>query len=354
MSRFLKSALSALEPYTPGEQPRGEIKLIKLNTNESPFPPSAKVLEAIDSAEVEKLRLYSDPTCRDAVNAIAKMLGVESDQVVLGNGSDELLAFAFHGFCEKGAAFADITYGFYSVFADMFSVKANVIPLREDYSLAVEDYRDAEGTVFIANPNAPTGLCLPLSDIRILLEQNRERLVVVDEAYVDFGGESAIALLPEYDNLLVIRTMSKSRSLAGARVGFAIGNKELIADMNAMRFSFNPYNINRLSLLAAEKAAEDVEYFEDCCRKIIENRAFLTEALRERGFTVLDSKTNFVFAKSTIGGKAYLDALRAKGILVRWFSSERLRDYVRITIGTREEMEELVRATDDILREANQ
>ena len=206
----------------------------------------------------------------------------------------------------------------------------------------------------IANPNATTGIALGLDKIEQLLNQNRDRLVVVDEAYVDFGGESAIALLPEYDNLLVIRTMSKSRSLAGARVGFAIGNKDLIADMNAMRFSFNPYNINRLSLLAAEKAAEDVEYFEDCCRKIIENRAFLTEELRKRGFAVLDSKTNFVFAKSTIGGKAYLDALRAKGILVRWFSSERLRDYVRITIGTREEMEELVRATDDILREANQ
>jgi len=352
MSRFLNSALDRLEPYVPGEQPTGIAQLIKLNTNESPFPPSPQVLDAINRAEVEKLRLYSDPGCTQAVKAIAEALGVGTDQVVLGNGSDEILAFAFHGFCENGAAFADITYGFYSVFCDMFGVEKTIIPLREDYSLAVEDYADAKGTVFIANPNAPTGLNLPLEKIRQLLEQNPDRLVLVDEAYVDFGGNSAIALLNEYDNLLVVRTFSKSRSLAGGRIGFAVGSPALIADMNAMRFSFNPYNINRLSLLAAEAAMRDSAYFEQCCAAIIENRAFLTAGLRNRAFTVLDSSTNFVFAKSPIGGKAYLDALRARGILVRWFSAERLKDYVRITIGTREEMNALLDATDKILQEA--
>ena len=352
MSRFLNRSLKALTPYVPGEQPRGEERLIKLNTNESPFPPSPLVLDALGRAEAEKLRLYPDPTCRAAAEAIAREVGVSPAQVVLGNGSDELLAFAFHGFCENGAAFADITYGFYRVFCEMFHVKACVVPLREDYSVRVEDYAGRRETVFLANPNAPTGLSLPLSAVRTLLMQDKNRLVVVDEAYVDFGGESAVALLPECENLLVVRTFSKSRSLAGARVGFAVASKALAADLNALRFSFNPYNINRLSLLAAECAMRDRAYFARCRDAIIENREWTRQQLQERGFTVLESKANFLFAKGPLGGGEYLKALRARGILVRWFSAPRTRDFVRISIGTRADMEALIRATDEILREA--
>ncbi len=352
MSRFLNRSLKELTPYVPGEQPRGEERLIKLNTNESPFPPSPLVLDALSRAEAEKLRLYPDPTCRAAAEAIAREVGVSPAQVALGNGSDELLAFAFHGFCENGAAFADITYGFYRVFCEMFHVKACVVPLREDYSVRVEDYAGRKETVFLANPNAPTGLSLPLCAVRALLEQDKNRLVVVDEAYVDFGGESAVALLPECENLLVVRTFSKSRSLAGARVGFAVASEALAADLNALRFSFNPYNINRLSLLAAEYAMRDRAYFARCRDAIIENREWTRQQLQERGFTVLESKANFLFAKGPLGGQEYLTALRARGILVRWFSAPRTRDFVRISIGTRADMEALIRATDEILREA--
>ena len=352
MSRFLNRSLAALKPYVPGEQPQGVEQLIKLNTNESPFPPSPMVLDALNRAEVEKLRLYSDPTCRAAAEAIARELGVSPAQVVLGNGSDELLAFAFHGFCENGAAFADLTYGFYPVFCDMFRVPSRIVPLREDFSVCVEDYAGLRETVFLANPNAPTGMALPRDGVRALLEQDRNRLVVVDEAYVDFGGESAVALLGGFENLLVVRTFSKSRSLAGARVGFAVAGEALCADLNALRFSFNPYNVNRLSLLAAECAMRDRAYFLRCRDAIVENREWTRAQLCRRGFVVPESRANFLFAKGPLGGKEYLEALRARSILVRWFSGPRTRDFVRISIGSRADMEALIRATDEILREA--
>lgn len=351
MSRFFTSALRALKPYTPGEQPRGVGNLIKLNTNESPFPPSPKVLDALTRDEAEKLRLYSDPACTDFLAALARAYGAAEDRVFAGNGSDEVLAFAFRAFCEKGAVFADLTYGFYPVFARMFGVAAKEIPLRQDFTLAVEDYAGEAGTVFLANPNAPTGLCLPLEKIEMLLRQNPDRLVVVDEAYVDFGGKSAVTLLPRYDNLLVVGTFSKSRSLAGARLGYAIGSAALIADLNTVKFSFNPYNINRLTLLAGTAALADAEYYAKNCAEIAAVRDDTAGALRALGFCVTQSRTNFLFAGANprISGADYYAQLRKNNILVRHFDVPRIADWVRITVGTRAQMERLLEVTRGLL-----
>ena len=353
MSRFLSPEARRLAPYTPGEQPRDQ-QYIKLNTNESPFPPSPKVLEAVSRAEAEKLYLYSDPACAALNAAIAKRYGLAPENVISGNGSDEILAFAFRAFCGegKGAAFADITYGFYEAQAALFGLKARRVPLREDFSLNVEDYLDFPGTVVIANPNAPTGMTVSVSEIRRLLEKDRDRVVVVDEAYVDFGAESCVPLVREYDNLLVTQTMSKSRSLAGGRVGFALGSAELIADLNRVKYSFNPYNVNRLSLLAGAAAVEDEEYFQSCCRAVRDNRAWTTEALEVRGFRVLPSSANFIFAQSgrLPGGELYRQ-LKEAGILVRWFDRDRIRDFCRITIGSREQMEALIEQIGRLLSE---
>lgn len=351
MTRFLNDKLKDLVPYTPGEQPRNMSKLIKLNTNESPYPPAPGVIKALDGGEAASLRLYSDPECKTLVRAIAEYHGVRDGQIFPGNGSDEVLAFVFHGMCQNGAVFADITYGFYQVFSAMFNVDGGVIPLREDFSIAVEDYVNHKGTVFIANPNAPTGICLPPGDIRGLLEQDRDRLVVVDEAYVAFGGESAQPLLTEFDNLLIVRTFSKSHSLAGARLGYAIGSEELISDLNTLKFSFNPYNVNRLSMIAGAEAMKDTAYFEECRGRIIEAREYAAEQLRNFGFTVLDSKANFIFAgaNAKISGMKYFKRLRENGILVRHFDLPRISDYVRITIGTMEQMQRLVEVTKGVV-----
>jgi len=351
MTRFFSEKLKDLVPYTPGEQPKDIPELIKLNTNESPFPPSPLVIEAISKPEISRLRLYSDPQCKPLVKALAESHGVNENQVFIGNGSDEVLAFIFHGLCGNGAIYADITYGFYSVFSDMFSVKSVVVPLLEDFSIDTDDYEGIKGTVLIANPNAPTGLCLPLEDIRKLLLQDRDRLVVVDEAYIDFGGDSALSLLPEFDNLLIVRTFSKSRSLAGARIGYAIGSVELIGDINALKFSFNPYNVNHLSMMAGVASVKDAEYFKSCCEKTIEGRAYITKELKACGFKVLDSKTNFVFAGDNpkISGYDYFQKLRENGILVRHFNSPRTSGYVRMTIGTMEQMRRVVYVTKGVL-----
>ena len=350
MSRFLSPEAQRLAPYTPGEQPRDQ-RYIKLNTNESPFPPSPKVLEALSRTEAEKLYLYSDPACTGLNGAIAKRYGLALENVISGNGSDEILAFAFRAFCGegKGAAFADITYGFYEAQAALFGLEARRVPLREDFSLNVEDYLDFPGTVVIANPNAPTGMAVPAADIRRLLERNPGRVVIVDEAYVDFGAESCVPMVREYANLLVTQTMSKSRSLAGGRIGFALGAPELIVDLNRVKYSFNPYNVNRLSLLAGAAAMEDGEYSQACCKAVRETRAWTAAELERRGFTVLPSSANFLFAKSDRfpGGELYRK-LKENGILVRWFGKERIRDFCRITIGSREQMEALVEQIDQL------
>ncbi len=352
MSRFLSDRFSNIEPYTPGEQPKVS-NLIKLNTNESPFPPSPKVIEALSEQEISKLNLYSDPDTKEVIDAIAKTIGVNSNQVLMGNGSDEILAFAFQAFCDKDnqPCFADITYGFYPVFCELFGLTPEIIPLREDLSIGVDDYIGKNKPIFIANPNAPTGLALSLSDIEKILESNKDSIVLIDEAYVDFGAESAVSLVDKYDNLIVSRTFSKSRNLAGARIGFAISNPELIADMCKMKFSFNPYNLNRLSIIAGKESMLDTEYFDKCIAQIIANREYTVNELEKRGFTIPDSKANFIFAKhNTLSGEDYFNELRKRNIVVRYFSKERIKDYVRITIGSKEQMSALINATDEILK----
>ncbi|MBR3570892.1 MAG: histidinol-phosphate transaminase [Oscillibacter sp.] len=344
MKEFLSPEAAKLSPYTPGEQPLDK-KYVKLNTNESPFPPSPKVLDALSREESEKLNLYPDPACRVLTDAIAKRHGVKPENVIAGNGSDEILAFAFRAFCGSGigAAYADITYSFYKAQTALFGLDATVIPLRDDFSLCVDDYLNFPGTVFIANPNAPTGMEISVKDISRLAKSNPERVVVIDEAYVDFGGETCVPLTARYDNLLVVQTFSKSRSLAGGRVGFAIGAAGLIAALNRVKYSFNPYNVNRLSLVAGAAAMEDEAYFQACCEAIQANRAWTADALKKIGFTVLPSKANFVFAKSDrLSGEEAYRGLKERGVLVRWFDAPRLKDYLRISIGSRDQMQVLI------------
>ena len=349
MSKFLSKEAGRLAPYTPGEQPQDQ-QYIKLNTNESPFPPSPRVIKAISRAELLKLNLYSDPTCARLVEAIAKRYELQPENVLTGNGSDEILAFAFRAFCGEGKplAYADITYGFYKSQVALFGLDAKVIPLREDFTLNVDDYMDFPGTIVIANPNAPTGMTVPREDIQRLLEADPDRVVIVDEAYVDFGAESCVPMIYRYENLLVVQTMSKSRSLAGGRVGFALGSPALISALNRVKYSFNPYNVNRLSIIAGAVAVEDEPYFQTCTAAVRNTRAWTVRELEELGFTVLPSSANFIFAKSDKlpGGELYRK-LKENGILVRWFDAERIRDYVRITIGSLEQMTALV---DEIAR----
>ena len=352
MSRFFSRKYSALTPYTPGEQPKNR-DYIKLNTNESPFPPSPKA-QAYAKAEAENLELYSDPECTALVKQAAKSLGLSEKQVIFTNGSDDVLNFAFMAFCDEDhpVVFPDITYGFYPVFAKLNGVPYTEIPLQEDFTIRVEDYIGLNQTIFIANPNAPTGIALPLSDIERIVAGNPDNVVVIDEAYVDFGGESAVTLINKYDNLLVTQTFSKSRSLAGGRLGMGIACESLIRDLNTIRYSTNPYNINRMTMAAGVGALEDEDYFRANCRTIMENRAWTTAQLQNLGFEVLPSSTNFVFAKSAkISGAALYQKLKDQGILVRHFGSPRLREYNRITIGSMAQMTALVKTITAILEE---
>ncbi len=348
-SRFLDKKYVPLEAYVPGEQPRDK-KYIKLNTNESPFPPCPAVLDAMNAAEAADLRLYSDPTSNGVKRAIADFYEVDPSWVFVSNGSDESLNFLFMAFSENGAAYADITYGFYQVFADLYGKKTTVVPLEEDFSLDPEKLMKTTETLFIANPNAPTGLYLTPDVIETIVRANPDRLVVVDEAYIDFGGESVVPLTQKYDNLAVVQTFSKSRQLAGARLGFTIANPAIIEGLEKIKYSTNPYNVNRLTQLCGRLAMEDRAYFDKTRTAIIENRAYTVEELTRRGFTMTDSMTNFLFAKSDrLSGKDYYDGLRERGVLVRYFGKARIADYVRITIGSREEMEALIAATDELL-----
>ena len=350
MSRFFQ--YDSLTPYTPGEQPKG-MEYIKLNTNESPFPPSPRAqLRAKEAAE--NLQLYSDPECRDLVAIACETFGLGKDEILFTNGSDEILNFAFMAFCDKtaGAAFPDITYGFYPVFAQLNGIPYTTIPLGEDFRLNPQDYVGLGKTIFIANPNAPTGLAISLNDIETILQGNPDNVVIIDEAYVDFGGKSALSLIPKYDNLLVTQTFSKSRSMAGARLGFGAGCKALIQDLNTIKYSTNPYNINRMTMAAGIGALEDDAYFRENCGAIVENRQYTMESLKKLGFTMPDSMTNFVFAKHPgIPGQTLYEKLKEKGILVRHFSSEKLTDYNRITIGSKAQMDGLIKAITEILEE---
>lgn len=353
MSRFFSSDYSSLVPYTPGEQPQIQ-NLIKLNTNESPFPPSPKA-QAYAKAAAENVQLYSDPTARPLHAAIAKTIGVSPDEVLATNGSDEILNFAFMAFCDKThpAAFADLTYGFYPVFAQLNDIPYTEIPLAEDFTIRKSDYLGIGKTIFIANPNAPTGILLPKKDVEEIIASNPDNVVVVDEAYVDFGGESCVDLIHKYENLLVTQTYSKSRSMAGARLGFGVGCAALIADLNTIKYSTNPYNINAMTMAAGIGAMEDEAYTRANCETIIKNRTWTMKEMQKLGFYVTDSKTNFLFAKhNRISGLDIYTKLRAKNILVRHLSPERIRDFNRITIGSMEQMQALICALGDIVREA--
>lgn len=350
MSRFLSNRHKNLTAYVPGEQPRDK-RYIKLNTNESPFPPSPYAMRLARQAAGD-LNLYSDPDCTALLSIAAEKFGVETENVIFTNSSDETLNFAFSAFCDEkcGAAFPDITYGFYKVFAQLYNVPYNEIPLRDDFSVNVNDYLGIKRTVFLANPNAPTGIVLPISDIEKIVAGNPQNVVVIDEAYIDFGGESAISLIHKYNNLLVVRTFSKSRSLAGGRLGFAIGSKDLISDLNTIKYSTNPYCVNRMTMAAGQGALLDDEYFDSCVKTITGNRAFTENELKQLGFRLTNSSANFVFAKSDrIGGKELYTKLKEKGILVRHFDTERLKDYIRITIGSIDEMSSLISAVKEIL-----
>lgn len=352
MSRFFSEKYRALEPYTPGEQPQDQ-QYVKLNTNESPFPVSPKAAEAAAKA-AERLRLYSDPECRMLTEKFCEVFGVAKDEVIFTNGSDEVLNFAFMAFCDEAhpAAFPDVTYGFYPVFAAINRVPYKELPLRYDFTVDVDAYCGINRTIFLANPNAPTGIALRRSEIEMILRSNPNNVVVIDEAYVDFGAESCLPLTRKYDNLLVAQTFSKSRSMAGARLGFGVGDPELIRDLNTVKYSTNPYNVNAMSMAAGVGALSDEDYTRANCRAIEENRAFTVDALRRMGFAVLDSQANFIFAKhATVDGETVYRELKKRGVLVRHFTKPSIRDYNRITIGSREQMQTLLDTLGTILEE---
>ena len=351
MSRFLSHNYDKLVPYTPGEQVN--VKVIKLNTNESPFPPSPKVREVLSDEVINKLNLYSDPELKELRNAIAEQFGVTADMVFCGNGSDDVLAFAIMGFCGRGGKLCcpEISYGFYPVYADIFGVELEQIPLKEDFSIDANDYIGKNKNIVIANPNAPTGLALSLDEVERIVASNPDNIVIMDEAYMAFCGESCMELVKKYGNLLVTRTFSKSHSLAGLRVGFGIGSKEIIDDLNKLKYSFNPYNVNTLSVKAAAAAIADNEYYNDKISRIVETREKTISQLKALGFKCTDSKANFIFASSDkIAASDLASELRQKGILVRYFNKAKIDNYLRITVGTDEEMQTLVDAVKEIIK----
>ena len=353
MSKFFSEKFAALTPYTPGEQPR-DMQYVKLNTNESPFPPSPKVAQAV-AAESGKLQLYSDPESTALRAKLAEVYGVKPAQVIVSNGSDEVLNFAFMAFADGKSplAFPEISYGFYPVFAQLNRIPYTQVPLKADFSIDPADYMGIHKTVVIANPNAPTGMCLSLAEIEGIVRSNPDNVVIIDEAYVDFGGDSAVKLVDKYENLLVVQTFSKSRSMAGARLGFAIGSEQLIADLNTIRYSTNPYNVNRMTEFAGAAALEENDYYMANAKTVMANRAWTVAELEKLGFTVLPSKANFIFAKSDkVDGEVLYKELKAKGVLVRHFTKERIAPFVRITIGTMEQMEILIAKIKEILGES--
>ncbi|QKI88725.1 histidinol-phosphate transaminase [Thiomicrorhabdus xiamenensis] len=351
MSQYWSQLVHSLTPYVPGEQPKVD-NLIKLNTNENPYPPSPMVLAAINEQTNEKLRLYPDPNSDLLKQAIADYHGMQTDQVFVGNGSDEVLAHCFQGLLKQDAPllYPDITYSFYPVYCGLYDIDYETIPLNDDFEIIAEDYQRDCGGIIFPNPNAPTGRLLPLDVIKQLLEMHPNRVVVVDEAYIDFGGESAIALVNEHPNLLVIQTLSKSRSLAGIRVGFAIGQAHLIEALERVKNSFNSYPIDRLALYGASASFADEEYFQDACQKIISTRETLVSAMSEMGFKVIPSAANFIFASHpNKDAEEIALALRERKIIVRYFNKPRIDQYLRITIGTDAENDALIAALKEII-----
>lgn len=339
-----ESYVRKVVPYVPGEQPQQE-RMIKLNTNENPYPPAPGVVKALEAFDVDKLRLYPEPTCKVLVDAIAEYYGIDSNQVFVGVGSDDVLAMIFMTFfnSDKPIVFPDITYSFYDVWADMLRIPYETKALDADFLIKKEDYYGKNGGVIFPNPNAPTGILMPLSEIEDIVAHNQDVIVVVDEAYIDFGGESALPLIDKYDNLLVVQTFSKSRSMAGMRIGYAMGNAKLIKYINDVKYSFNSYTMNQTALTLGVEAIRDKAYFEETRKKIIDTREWTKQELTKLGFSFGDSMSNFVFAKhKKVPAKNIFEALRTKNIYVRYFSKERIDNYLRISIGTQEEMEALI------------
>jgi histidinol-phosphate aminotransferase len=352
MSRFFSEKYNALTPYTPGEQPKAG-QFIKLNTNENPYPPSPLAMEFAAKA-AENLHLYSNIGCTALCERLAELYGIRKEQILFTNGSDEALNFSFMAFCDgsHGAVFADITYGFYPVFAALNGIPYEELPLADDMSIRVGDYLGVNKTIFLANPNAPTGRALPLSEIERILRSNPENVVIVDEAYADFGDLSAVTLIDKYENLLVTQTFSKSRSLAGGRLGMAIGNTALINDLNTIKFSTNPYNVNAMTQAAGLGCLMDEDYTRWNIEAIKESRAVLSEGLKDLGFEVIPSAANFIFVKHPeLSGDFIYTALREKGILVRHFTLERIKNYNRITVGTAEQVAAVLKAAQEITEE---
>ncbi len=352
MSKFLLDAKKTLKAYVPGEQPQDK-RYIKLNTNESPFKPSKRAIRGAIRAS-KSLRLYPDPEVKNLINRLAKLCEVNGENILTANGSDEVLNFIFMAFCgqNRPAVFPDISYGFYSVFAKNNGVSYKEIPLGENFEIKVEDYLGVNANIFIANPNAPTGLALSLEDIEKIAKSNPENVVVIDEAYVDFGGESAIPLTKKYKNLIVVQTFSKSRSMAGARLGFCVADKDIISDLKLMKYSVNPYNVNSMTYAAAVGVLDDNEYTLKNCKKIIEARNYTVGELNGLGFTVLDSKANFIFCSTDkISGENLYKELKNRGVLIRYFNKPRIDNYIRVTIGSMKQMKIFINTVKSILGE---
>ena len=350
--RFWSERIKSAIPYVPGEQPRDR-KFIKLNTNECPYPPSPKVIEAIRAAAGDSLRLYPDPECVELRSAIAKREGLDISQVFCGNGSDEILAFAFQAFFapDKDVVFPKITYSFYPVYTDFFGLRRREVPMNPDFSDPIDLLCGQNGGVVLANPNAPTGIAVGLDTVEKLLQANPDVVVIVDEAYVDFGAESAVKLIGQYPNLLVIQTTSKSRALAGLRVGWAMGDAGLIDGLRCVRDSINSYTVDRLAQAGAAAAIGDEEYFQSIRRRVMDTRARTEKAIKVKGFTVLPSQANFLFVSHPkCKGRTLLDGLRERGVLVRWWDKPEIQNWLRISIGTSGEMDALTAALEKLVQ----
>ncbi len=350
MNKFWSRRIGDIVPYTPGEQPKDR-QFIKLNTNECPYPPSPAALAAIRAAAGESLRLYPDPECADLRAAIAAREGIDPAQVFCGNGSDELLAFAFQAFFDpdRDVVFPKITYSFYPVYTDFFGLKRREVPMNPDFSDPVDLLCGNNGGVVLANPNAPTGIAVGLDTVEKLLRANPDVVVIVDEAYVDFGAQSAVPLIAHYPNLLVVQTTSKSRALAGLRVGWAMGDENLIAALRAVRDCVNSYTVDRLGQAGAAAAVADEPYFQSIRRRVTDTRERTAQALKEIGFTVLPSQANFLFVRHPDRpGKALFDGLRERGVLVRRWDIPEIQDWLRISVGTDADMDALVRALNEL------
>ena len=351
MSKYWTDLVKTIKPYVPGEQPKNQ-QFIKLNTNENPYPPSPRVIEAIQSVTNDTLRLYPDPNCDVFCHALAKYFNLKREQIFVGNGSDEVLAFVFPAFFvgEKPILFPDITYSFYPVYSEMFKVQYETVPVDDDFAIPVKGFCKDNGGILIPNPNAPTARQIPLEDIRTILSENLDQVVVIDEAYVDFGGDSAVGLIDEFPNLLVVQTLSKSRSLAGLRVGYALGHVDLIEGLNRVKNSINSYTLDRLALAGATEAINDDAYFQTTRTQIIKTRERVVNQLNSLAFTVIPSTANFIFIRHESRKAKDLQAqLRERGILVRYFDKPRIDNYLRVSIGSDSEMDAFIEALKDII-----